>query len=66
VDGAGVLVDPTDVDAIADGMGSLLQDAALRARLGSAGSDRAGRYGWDTTARRTAEVLRVSAETPVT
>ena len=65
VDGAGVMVDPTDVDAIADGMGSLLQDDALRARLGSAGSDRAGRYGWDTTARRTAEVLRASADAPV-
>jgi glycosyltransferase involved in cell wall biosynthesis len=65
VDGAGVLVHPTDVEAIADGLRSLLGDEELRARLGAAGSQRAGRYGWDVTARRTAEVLRASAEAPV-
>jgi glycosyltransferase involved in cell wall biosynthesis len=58
VDGAGVLVDPTDPEAIATGIGSLVADEALRARLRAAGLARAGEFTWDATARRTAEVLR--------
>ncbi|HEX6009521.1 MAG TPA: glycosyltransferase family 1 protein [Actinomycetota bacterium] len=60
-DGAAVLVDPHDPDAIAAGIESLLQDAALRARLRSAGLERARAYDWDVTARRTAGVLRSAA-----
>lgn len=58
VDGAGVLVDPTDADAIAAGIESLTRDEALRARLRAAGVARAGEFTWDATAKRTAEVLR--------
>jgi glycosyltransferase involved in cell wall biosynthesis len=58
VDGAGVLVDPTDADAIAAGIETLTSDDALRARLRAAGVARAGEFSWDATAKRTAEVLR--------
>lgn len=54
---AALLVDPHDDAAIADGMERLLTDRALRDRLRGAGTTRAGAFGWDETARRTAEVL---------
>jgi glycosyltransferase involved in cell wall biosynthesis len=55
--GAALLVDPTDTDAIADGMGRLLTDRALRDRLREAGIERAASFDWNETARRTATVL---------
>ena len=58
---AALLVPPTDVDAIAGGMDRLLRDPALRERLVEAGRARVGRFRWEDTARRTAEVLRAAA-----
>jgi glycosyltransferase involved in cell wall biosynthesis len=55
---AALLVDPADVEAIADGMGSLLHDEGLRGRLSEAGPARAARFTWEDTARKTAAVLR--------
>jgi len=60
VEGAGMLVDPTDVDAVAAGIESLTSDGALRARMRTAGLARAGEFTWDATAERTAEVLRAA------
>jgi glycosyltransferase involved in cell wall biosynthesis len=60
VDGAGVLVDPADPDAIAAGLASILTDDDLRARLRSRGAARAASYTWDATARRTARVLHAA------
>ena len=37
---AGILVPPANPGALADAMGRLIQDAALRARLGQAGRNR--------------------------
>jgi glycosyltransferase involved in cell wall biosynthesis len=54
---AAMLVDPHDEASIADGMARLLTDADLRERLRAAGTLRASAFGWDDTARRTAEVL---------
>ncbi|MFM7718123.1 MAG: glycosyltransferase family 4 protein, partial [Actinomycetota bacterium] len=54
---AAVLVDPTDVDAIGAGLARLLDDDALRARLASAGRERASTFPWSAAARRTAAVL---------
>lgn len=58
---AAVLVDPTDVSSIADGLQRLLADDALRERLREAGRARAATFTWQETARRTANVLREAA-----
>lgn len=55
---AGLLVDPTDEAAIADGMDRLRGDERLREELRARGRERARGFTWERTARRTAEVLR--------
>lgn len=54
---AALLVDPKDVDAIADGMEKLLRDDELRKDLRERGRARAEQFRWEETARRTVEVL---------
>ena len=54
---AAILVDPTDVDAITEGMQRLLSDDELRKDLRQRGRMRAAAFSWDETARRTVEVL---------
>lgn len=58
---AAVLVPPTDVDAIADGLARLLEDAALRADLAGRGQRRAARFSWERCARETLAVYRAVA-----
>ena len=58
---AGVLVNPLDVEAIADGTRRLVQDGELRARLRQAGLLRAKEFSWHETARKTLEVLHMAA-----
>ena len=48
--GAGLLVDPTDVDAVAAALSIVLEDDALADRLARAGRERAMRYTWDGSA----------------
>jgi glycosyltransferase involved in cell wall biosynthesis len=55
---AALLVDPGDVESIADGLRRLSEDETLRKRLAEAGPRRAAGFTWDEAARRTAEVLR--------
>ena len=55
---AGVLVDPLDVGAIAEGMRRLVEDSGLRTDLRGKGLLRARVFSWDETARRTREVLQ--------
>ena len=62
VDGAGMLVDPSDPDDIAQRIGTVMADGELRGRLRAAGIERASGYTWDETARRTADVLREAAD----
>jgi glycosyltransferase involved in cell wall biosynthesis len=50
---AALLVEPTDVDAIADGLCALATDERLRRRLAIAGRARATGYTWEATARAT-------------
>jgi glycosyltransferase involved in cell wall biosynthesis len=57
-DGAAVLVDPHDPDAIAAGLREAIDRGA---ELGGRGRERAARYDWDTTARLTAAVYREAA-----
>ena len=58
VDGAGVLVDASNADELADRIGSVIADHELRGRLRTAGIARASAYTWDETAGRTAAVLK--------
>ncbi len=50
---AALLVDPTDDDALADGVRRVMQDDALRARLAAAGPERARQFTWEACARAT-------------
>ncbi|MGH2693929.1 MAG: glycosyltransferase family 4 protein [Actinomycetota bacterium] len=47
---AAILVDPGDPSSIAEGIASVLDDAALHAKLSDAGPERAARYSWTNTA----------------
>jgi glycosyltransferase involved in cell wall biosynthesis len=58
---AALLVDPSDVESIADGLRRLSEDEALRKRLAEAGPPRAAGFTWEAAARRTAQVLRRAA-----
>jgi len=59
----GLTVPPADADALADALTRLLDDAALRARLGRAGRERvAGELGAGSMARRTLALYREVAE----
>ena len=53
---AALIVDPDDRAALADAMARLVSDPTLREDLRARGLDRARRYSWDATARRTIEV----------
>ncbi|MHB1133604.1 MAG: glycosyltransferase family 4 protein [Chloroflexota bacterium] len=53
---AAVLVPPTDVEALADGMGRALADEELRASLRERGLVRAGDFTWQRAARRLLDI----------
>jgi len=59
--GAALLVDPKDVDALADGIRRLLGDEDLRRDLVARGRARAAELTWEETARRTLGVYREAA-----
>ena len=55
----GLLVAPDDPGSLAQAIGRLLDDDALRARLGAAGRERVlGRFTWQVTAAGTADQYR--------
>ncbi|MCI0635334.1 MAG: glycosyltransferase family 4 protein [Actinobacteria bacterium] len=54
---AALLVDPDDVDDIAEGLRRLFADEALRERLRAAGLERMGSFTWKASAAATAKVL---------
>lgn len=55
---AAVLVDPTDVEAIADGMQRVIEDPALRSHLATEGPLRARSFSWARMAEQTLGVYR--------
>lgn len=63
VGGAGILVDPLDVEEIACGIRTLVENSQLRAKLRESGLRRAQEFSWNETARRTEEVLRKALAT---
>lgn len=61
---AALLVDPTETEAIREGMRRLVVDEGLRRRLAEAGPARAARFTWEETARKTAQALRLAGVEP--
>ncbi|MEZ4716583.1 MAG: hypothetical protein R2851_10930 [Caldilineaceae bacterium] len=57
-----LLVDPTDVDAIAQAMLRLATDEALRTRLIAAGYENVARFSWEKAAQETLAVLERGQE----
>jgi glycosyltransferase involved in cell wall biosynthesis len=57
LDGAGCLVDPLSVEAIAAGMLKVLQDAPLRSSMIARGLDRAKAFGWEKCAAQVLDVF---------
>ena len=55
---AALLVDPTDEEAIADGLIRITTDEELRAELAARGGRQAGRFTWEKTAGETLAVYR--------
>jgi glycosyltransferase involved in cell wall biosynthesis len=58
---AALLVDPTDIDAIADAMLRLSRDEELRQRLIAAGHENVKRFSWQDAAQKTLAVLEQAA-----
>jgi glycosyltransferase involved in cell wall biosynthesis len=56
-----ILVDPLDIEAIADGIRRLVHDSALTTELRQKGLLRAKKFSWGETADRTREVLHMAA-----
>lgn len=58
VGAAAIMVNPLDVDALADAMARVLLDSDLRQQLRLAGPRQAARFPWSETATRTMELYR--------
>jgi phosphatidylinositol alpha-mannosyltransferase len=61
----GLLVEPKDPDALCRAISQLIDDPAMRERLGDAGARRAREFDWEHVARQLEEVYEeVAARTP--
>jgi len=60
VDQAAVMVDPLEVESIAQGLERVLEDEDLRARLVRDGLARSRRFSWERAARETLEAYRLA------
>ncbi|KPV54512.1 glycosyl transferase family 1 [Kouleothrix aurantiaca] len=58
---AGLYCDALDTESIAQALGTLLRDGALRAQLRQAGPARAAQFSWERTARETLAVYALAA-----
>jgi len=55
---AAILVDPADAEALADAVGRVLADSALRRELRARGFHRVAEFSWQRSARKTLELYR--------
>jgi glycosyltransferase involved in cell wall biosynthesis len=60
---AAVLVNPRDVESIADGIHRIVKDDDFRKTLIQKGSERTRKYSWNQTARITLQAYREAAGT---
>jgi glycosyltransferase involved in cell wall biosynthesis len=56
-----VLVDPEDIDSIAEGIQRVVASSALRDNMRLLGLDRASQTTWDSAAQRTLQLLEEQA-----
>ena len=61
---SGLLVDPTEPEAVAAALIELLSDESRAAALGEAGQERAQGYAWPRIAARVSDVLVATAAVP--
>jgi glycosyltransferase involved in cell wall biosynthesis len=54
---AALLIDPYDVEAIADAMQTVIDSSQLRSKMRAAGIERAELFSWEHTGKATAEIL---------
>jgi glycosyltransferase involved in cell wall biosynthesis len=59
---AGLIVDPLDVEALAEAMRRALDDEAFRQEMRERGLQRAGGFSWTKTAQETVQVYRRAME----
>jgi len=59
---AGLLVDPLDIESIADGLQRVLTDEALAAELRQRGYQRARQFTWERTARAALRLYEQAAQ----
>jgi glycosyltransferase involved in cell wall biosynthesis len=62
---AALLVDPLDVDDIAEAIRRLIEDRQLRSRLIQLGRDRLPEFDWDIAASRVVKVMEAAAGQPM-
>jgi len=63
VEDAAMLIDPLDVNSIAEGMKRVVESSSLREELQRKGLERAKKYTWERTAHRTWQVLQAEVHT---
>jgi glycosyltransferase involved in cell wall biosynthesis len=61
---AGILVNPDEVDSIAEGMRQVVTDRALRQWLVERGRERVRKFSWKTCAKETLQVLESTMALP--
>jgi glycosyltransferase involved in cell wall biosynthesis len=61
---AGLMIDPTDEDALCQAILNLVNNGSLRAELAHKSLERARQFSWPKCAEQTAEVYRITAENP--
>lgn len=64
LDGAAILVEPSDPDALAAGLARVLDDPGTARTLSELGRERAARYRWEDTAEAFAGLYRDAAAAP--
>ena len=61
---AAVLVDPDDIEELAERLQQVIRDPTLRATLIARGHDRVKQFSWERTVRSTLDVMRAAATRP--